>query len=365
MFLNKLQLWNFRSYENLELNFPNGITILYGDNGVGKTNVVEAIYLLCTGRSHRTNRENDVIAFDRQWTRVRAEDMQKDGRHTVDMVLAKGQKKRILVNGLAISKISEMLGQISGVIFSPEDLDLVKEGPAQRRRFMDIELSQVSKNYFYALNEYNKVLEQRNSLLKEGGNKKSLDVWDTLLAQKAVPIIKARRDFCSRLKPKATEIHKYLSSGKEELMCIYKDCTQGAEDIEAKMLQLLEDSRESDMKRFFTTCGPHKDDIIIKLGETDLRYFGSQGQQRTATLALKLTELEMMKEDLGEYPVLLLDDVLSELDPMRQKMLLEKIKGVQTIITMAQPTDYFKGMEVTYYNVEKGKVRKTEINQLI
>lgn len=358
MYLNKLQLWNFRSYENLELNFPDGINILYGDNGQGKTNVIEAIYLLCTGRSHRTNREHDMIKYDRPWTRVRAEDIQKDGRHTVDMVMAKGQKKQILVNGLAISRISEMLGQLSGVIFSPEDLDLVKEGPQKRRRFMDIELSQVSKSYFYALNEYNKVLEQRNSLLKENIRPNDLEVWDTLLAQRAVPIIKARRNFCERLTPKAKENHKYLSSGKEELLCIYKDCIQEREDIENALLEVLEKNRENDLKRAFTTCGPHKDDIIIKLGNTDLRYFGSQGQQRTATLALKLTELEMMKEDLGEYPILLLDDVLSELDTKRQKMLLDKIKGVQTLITVAQPVEYFNNMNVNFFKVEKGKVWK-------
>lgn len=358
MYLNKLQLWNFRSYENLELNFPKGITILYGDNGQGKTNVIEAIYLLCTGRSHRTNRENDMINFDRNWSRIRIENMQRDGRHTVDMVMARGQKKRILVNGLAISRISEILGQLSGVIFSPEDLDLVKEGPKMRRRFMDIELSQVSKSYFYALNDYNKVLEQRNSLLKETKKESDLFVWDTLLAQRAVPIIKARREFCKRLVVKVKEMHKYLSSNKEELICIYKDAVNESEDIEAAMLELLEKNRENDIKRGFTTVGPHKDDIIIKLGETDLRYFGSQGQQRTATLALKLTELEMMKEDLGEYPVLLLDDVLSELDPTRQKMLLDKIKEVQTIITVAQPVEIFKDMNVNYFRVEKGKVIK-------
>lgn len=358
MYLSKLQLWNFRSYENLELNFNKGITILYGDNGQGKTNIVEAIYLLCTGKSHRTNREFDMIRFDNPWARVRIENYQKDGRHTVDMVMARGQKKRILVNGLAISRISEILGQLSGVIFSPEDLDLVKEGPRVRRRFMDIELSQVSKSYFYALNEYNKVLEQRNSLLKETKNKENLFVWDTLLAQRAVPIIKARRNFCKRLHPKANEMHKYLSSNKEELYCIYKDSIQDREDIEEAMLEFLEKNHENDLKKGYTTVGPHKDDIIIKLGETDLRYFGSQGQQRTATLALKLTELEMMKEDLGEYPVLLLDDVLSELDPTRQKLLLEKIKDVQTIITVAQPVDYFNNMNVTYFNVEKGKVWK-------
>lgn len=193
MYLNKLQLWNFRSYENLELLFSDGITVLSGENGVGKTNIIEAIYLLCTGRSHRTNRENDMIRFERNWMRVRAEDIQKDGKHTVDMVLTKGQKKRILVNGLAISRISEMLGQLSGVIFSPEDLDLVKEGPSQRRRFMDIELSQVSKSYFYALNEYNKVLEQRNSLLKENGSDRDLELWDGMLAEKAVLNKKAPR----------------------------------------------------------------------------------------------------------------------------------------------------------------------------
>ena len=358
MYLNKLQLWNFRSYENLELNFPKGITILYGDNGQGKTNIIEAIYLLCTGRSHRTNREHDMILYDRQWLRVRAEDIQADGKHTVDMVMAKGQKKRILVNGLAISRISEILGQLSGVIFSPEDLDLVKEGPQKRRRFMDIELSQVSKNYFYALNEYNKVLEQRNSLLKEVAKPNDLFVWDTLLAQRAVPIIKARREFCTRLTPKAMENHKYLSSGKEELICTYKDPINNREDIEDALFELLEKNRENDIKRGFTTSGPHKDDIIIKLGETDLRYFGSQGQQRTATLALKLTELEMMKEDLKEYPVLLLDDVLSELDNTRQKMLLDKIQGVQTIITVAQRVDYFNKMDVSFFKVEKGKVWK-------
>jgi DNA replication and repair protein RecF len=284
--------------------------------------------------------------------------VQADGRHTVDMVMARGQKKRILVNGLAISRISEILGQVAGVIFSPEDLDLIKEGPQKRRRFMDIELSQVSKSYFYALNEYNKVLEQRNSLLKEIKKESDLFVWDTLLASRAVPIIKARREFTKRLTPKAMEMHKYLSSGKERLNCIYKEAVPERDDIENALMELLEKNHETDMKRQFTTVGPHKDDIIIKLGDTDLRYFGSQGQQRTATLALKLTELEMMKEDLNEYPVLLLDDVLSELDTTRQKMLLDKIKDVQTIITVAQPVDYFNNMDVNFFKVEKGRVWK-------
>ncbi len=357
MYLKDLQLWNFRSYEHLNLSFPEGITILTGENGQGKTNVIEAVYLLCTGKSHRTARENDMIFHERAWARVRAESRQRDGRHTVDMVLSRGQKRRILVNGLAISRISEMLGQLSGVIFSPEDLYLVKAGPSERRRFMDIELSQVSKNYFYALNEYNKVLQQRNSLLREGGKTDSLEVWDTLLAQRAVPIIQARINFCRRLSPIAEKNHAYLSSGKEKLSCEYKGFVKDG-DIYETMLRLLEKNREVDCHRCFTTIGPHKDDIIIRLGDVDLRYFGSQGQQRTATLALKLTELEMMREDLGEYPVLLLDDVLSELDPSRQKMLLDKIRDVQTIITVAQPVEYFYKMDVSFFKVAKGKVWK-------
>ncbi|MBP5661806.1 MAG: DNA replication/repair protein RecF [Clostridia bacterium] len=356
MFLNRLQLWNFRSYENLELNFPLGISLLTGENGQGKTNIVEAIYLLCTGKSHRTNREQDMIAFGRSWTRVRGENRQKDGRHTVDMVLQKGQKRRILVNGLAISRIGEMMGHISSVIFSPEDLNLVKDGPAARRRFMDIELSQVSKQYFHALNEYNQTLLQRNMLLKENGGGAALDVWDELLAKRAEPIIRARRRFCARLAPEAAQAHAYLSSGKETLRCEYKDCTQGADDVEGALLSLLEKNRENDQRRMFTTVGPHKDDLSIHLGDTDLRYFGSQGQQRTATLALKKAELEMMKQDLGEYPLLLLDDVLSELDVTRQKLLLEQLKDVQTIITAAQPAEALRHLDATVFRVKKGKV---------
>ena len=359
MYLKDLKLWNFRSYEQLDLSFSEGITILTGENGQGKTNVIEAVYLLCTGKSHRTARENDMIMQERTWARIRGESRQKDGRHTVDMVLSRGQKRRILVNGLAISRISEMLGQLSGVIFSPEDLSLIKAGPSERRRFMDIELSQVSKHYFYALNEYNKVLQQRNSLLREGGKADSLEVWDALLAQRAAPVIKARIDFCRRLSPVAEKNHAYLSSGREKLSCEYKGLGKDGGDVYEIMLQLLEKNREIDQKRCFTTIGPHKDDFIIKLGDTDLRYFGSQGQQRTAALALKLTELEMMKEDLGEYPVLLLDDVLSELDPARQKMLLDKIRGVQTIITVAQPVEYFHKMNVSFLKVAGGKIWKS------
>lgn len=357
MYLNNIKLWNFRSYETLDLNLENGINILTGENGQGKTNVVEAVYLLCTGKSHRTNRENDMIKAENNWCRVRGEAKKRDGRHCVDMVLQKGQKRRILVNGMAISKISEMLGHISGVIFSPEDLSLIKDGPGERRRFMDIELSQVKKSYFYALNEYNKVLEQRNRLLKEGGKYDALDVWDSLLAQRAVPIIKKRREFCLRLAPLAQKNHEYLSSGKEKLSCTYKGCVL-SDDIYNEFLEILEKNRDSDIKKTYTSQGPHKDDIIIKLGETDLRYFGSQGQQRTASLALKLTELEMMKEDMGEYPILLLDDVLSELDRSRQDKLLEKIKNVQTIITAAQVTDCLKKTNAAFFNVQKGKITK-------
>lgn len=354
MYLKNLKLRNFRSYDELDISFNNNVNILFGENGVGKTNIVEAIYLLCTGKSHRDNREADLLKINSKWMRVRGECIRRDGTHTVDMVAQKGQKKRILVNGLAISKISEMLGHISGVIFSPEDLNLVKEGPAERRRFMNIELSQVSRNYFYALNKYNQVLEQRNKLLVSGGKEDSIDVWDTLLAKQAVPIIEARRKFCANISPIAENNYAYISSEKEKLSCIYKSVAIG-NDIEGEIRQKLYENRDMDMKRGFTSVGPHKDDIVIRLGDTDLRYFGSQGQQRTATLALKLSEMELMKQDIGEYPILLLDDVLSELDENRQRLLLTKIKDVQTIITVAQKTDEIESLG-KIYNVTKGKV---------
>lgn len=363
MVISRLQLWNFRNYEQLDLQLSPGVSILSGENGQGKTNVLEAVHLLSTGRSHRTVREKDMILHTASWARARLEISQRDGKHTIDFLLSRSEKKKILVNGLAINRIGEMLGQLSCVLFSPEDLFLVKQGPQERRRFMDIELSQVSRSYFYALGEYNKTLEQRNSLLKELGQSKkaneTLSVWDQILAEKAIPILRARKRFCDRLAPLVTKNHLSLSGGKEQLFCIYQGCSEKEtpkEQLE-DFLRQLEQKRETDLRRGFTGIGPHKDDLVIKLGETDLRYFGSQGQQRTATLALKLSELELMKEDIGEYPVLLLDDVFSELDMDRQRLLLSRIGGIQTLVTTAQPVDeLFKDLHPVLLQVKAGRI---------
>ena len=367
MYISRLQLWNFRNYKQLDIMVPEGISIFNGENGQGKTNILEAVHLLCTGRSHRTVREKDMINHSCVWARARIESVQRDGKHTIDMVLSRNEKKRILVNGIAINRIGEMLGQLSSVLFSPEDLYLVKQGPLERRRFMDIELSQVSRSYFYSLSEFNKTMEQRNALLKELGHSKNtaatLEVWDTLLAEKALPIILARRSFCQRLAPLAQENHNILSGGKESLLCTYQGCTQALEpiDITKDFLSLLNKNRDADLKRGYTSFGPHKDDISIKIGEVDLRYFGSQGQQRTATLALKLSELELMKQDIGEYPVLLLDDVLSELDTQRQNYLLSRLEKIQTLVTTAQPVgELFENLKPTMFSVKAGEVIDNE-----
>jgi len=363
MFISRLQLWNFRNYEQLDLSLSHGVSILSGENGQGKTNVLEAIHLLSTGRSHRTMREKDMIRHEASWARARLEITQRDGKHTIDFLLSRTEKKRILINGMAINRIGEMLGQLSSVLFSPEDLYLVKQGPQERRRFMDIELSQVSRSYFYALGEYNKTLEQRNSLLKELAHNKKADetlaVWDQILAEKAIPILLARRRFCERLSPLAKENHGILSGGKEQLHCIYQGCSEKEtpQEMLHDFLLQLEEKHAGDLKRGYTGIGPHKDDLVIKIGDMDLRYFGSQGQQRTATLALKLSEMDLMKQDIGEYPVLLLDDVFSELDMERQKLLLSRIGEIQTLVTTAQPVgDLFDELHPAMLYVKAGKI---------
>ena len=316
MYISLLQLRNFRNYEALELPLENKTCLFLGENGQGKTNILESVTLLSTGRSHRTNRDRNLIRLDQDFARVRAESVQRDGTHSLDLMLSASEKKRIAVNGLPISRIGEMIGQIKSVMFSPEDLNIVKEGPGNRRRFMDMDLSQIYKIYFYSLNKYGQVLDQRNNLLRSialtGKGADTLDVWDDLLVQAAEPIMEQRKRFLQKLQPICERIHAHISGGKETLFVAY----QPSVEPEA-MAQELKRTRESDLKRAATSAGPHKDDIALRLDQTDLRYFGSQGQQRTAALALKLAQLELMKEETGEEPVLLLDDVMSELDETR------------------------------------------------
>ena len=359
MFIRKLKLNNFRNYNLLELSLEQGICIFVGKNAQGKTNLLESCCLTSMARSHRTSRDRDMIGFDGEHARVYVECVERDGVHTVEIVLTHNERKRIKVNGLPCKRVGDMMGQIKTVVFSPEDLEIIKNGPAVRRRFIDIHLSQIIPAYFYQLTKYMQVLQQRNELLKRmafGGDEASLEVFDSLLADAAVPIIKQRQEFIQRLEPMVASLHSSLSGNCENLIIQY---APGCDCDEEAILKSLKSTRAGDIKRGATYIGPHHDDIAIKLNDTDLRFYGSQGQQRTAALSLKLGQLELMKQDTGESPILLLDDVLSELDPQRQKHLLDRLSGMQTIITTTHLVPQLANIkDASIYDVKNGKISK-------
>ncbi|MBS7262272.1 MAG: DNA replication/repair protein RecF [Eubacteriales bacterium] len=354
MYVSGLWAKNFRNYEQLYLPLKNELTVLSGANAQGKTNVLEAVFFCCTARSHRTKHERDLIRIPALGADpaakpepsasayLRAEAEARDGRHRVEVRIGAGGKS-ILVNGLPVRKVGELLGQINCVMFSPEDLSLVKDGPDKRRRFIDIEISQIKKTYYYALQKYYSALDQRNKLLKQlafadPSLAGTLDVWDEQLAVAGAAIIAARYEFVARLGVHASAIHRFITAGKEDMTLSYAGSAEesDAARMTEELLTKLRVRREDDLRRATTTVGPHRDDLVVTVNGKDMRAFGSQGQQRTCALSLKLSEMDLVNEYIGEYPVLLLDDVLSELDVSRQEMLLDNIRAKQTLLTTAQ-----------------------------
>ncbi|MBR6769730.1 MAG: DNA replication/repair protein RecF [Lachnospiraceae bacterium] len=332
MFIKSLELMNFRNYEFLEIKFSQGTNILYGDNAQGKTNMLEAIYLCATTKSHKGSKDRDVIRFDAQEAHLRTY-LDKDAiQYKIDMHLRKNRSKGIAIDGQKLKKAADLLGLLNVVFFSPEDLGIIKNGPAERRRFVDMELCQLDHVYLHSLNQYHKIINQRNKLLKDmqwkPQLKDTLEIWDTQLISFGIQMIERRKVFVEQLNQMISEIHKSLSGNREELLIQYEPDVS-PENYEAAM----ESSREKDIRLKQTSVGPHRDDFSFQIGQVDIRKFGSQGQQRTAALSLKLAEIELVKKMTKDSPVLLLDDVLSELDSKRQKLLLEHIGGIQTVIT--------------------------------
>ena len=341
MTVDQLNLSNFRNYEYEELSFSDRINIFYGDNAQGKTNILEAIYLCSTNKSYRGSRDRDMIRFGCEEAHLKLTGRRREVPWRVDFHLKKNKPKGIAVNAVPIRKSSELLGLLHVVFFSPEDLAMIKSGPAERRKFVDTELCQLDKVYLSALSTYNRCLMQRNILLKElavnPGNSGTLDVWDEQLILYGRQVISARAAFLEEIAPYIREIHRRISGGKEELSVSYEpNVTE--EDIERAFLE----GRARDRKAKMTLSGPHRDDVrflVTVQGEdntdqtTDLRTFGSQGQQRTAALSVKMAEIELIRQKTGDTPVLLLDDVLSELDSGRQTWLLDGIRDIQTFIT--------------------------------
>ncbi|MDD4211159.1 MAG: DNA replication/repair protein RecF [Clostridia bacterium] len=338
MRIKKIKLINFRNYKNQTIDLNDGLNVLVGENAQGKTNLIEAIYFSCIGKSPRTKKENELINWQAENAKIEIELEKKEGSKLIEVFLNKKGKKNIKINGINILRIGELIGTLNCVFFAPDELKLVKDSPQDRRRFMDIDLSQLSKNYFYLINTYNKILAERNKLLKDTKSfdtlKQTIYIWDKQLADVGSKIIIRRIRFLNALKVYANKTHQELTSNKENLELFYEGIVEKTtEEIKQKLLKEYEINLEKDFRLGFTNIGPHRDDISILTNGIDVKSFGSQGQQRTVALSLKLAELEIFASERGEYPILLLDDVLSELDDERKNKLLNKTKTVQTLIT--------------------------------
>ena len=314
------------------MDFSHGTNILYGDNAQGKTNILEAIYVCATTKSHRGSKDKEIIQFDRDESHIKLNVRKRDVPYRIDMHLKKNRAKGVAVNGVPIKKASELFGIVNVVFFSPEDLNIIKEGPAGRRRFIDLELSQLDKVYLSNLSNYNRIINQRNSLLKEIVYQKdlidTLDIWDMQLAEYGTKIIERRKKFIDEVNRIIGGIHEKLTGGRENIELSYESSAG-----ELSMEEMLRKNRERDIRFKSTSAGPHRDDLCFRVGDLDIRKFGSQGQQRTAALSLKLSEIELVKMLIHDTPILLLDDVLSELDKNRQNYLLDSIHDIQTVIT--------------------------------
>lgn len=367
MRLKNLQLVNFRNYKNLHLEFNEKVNLLVGKNGQGKTNIVEAIYMLSFGKSFRTNKDKEIIKFNCE-NLYSGGSYLKNGRECVIEIGIGKNKKGIKVNKIHVQKIQELLGNFNVVIFSPEDLRLVKDGPKERRSFIDKEISQIMPRYYNYLVNYNKVLFQKNKLLKSNSiDKNLLDVYDESLAKYGSYIYIMRRNFIKKIADIAMNTHKNLTNGVEELLITYKNQINITDEdnvntVYSRFLEKLISNREHDIDTRTTRYGIHKDDLNIYINELDVRLYGSQGQQRTASISLKLSEIELIKNEVDEYPVLILDDVFSELDEVRQKLLVDNLSAVQMFITTAEVShkSIFNKSSTTIFNIDKGKIISVE-----
>ena len=359
MKIKQLKLKNYRNYDLLDLEFDSSTNIFYGDHAQGKTNILESIYLCGTTKSHRGTKDRDLIKFGKEESHIEAVVEKNEVPFKIDIHLKKDSPKGIAINKMPIRKASELFGVINIVFFSPEDLNIIKNGPSERRRFIDLELAQLDKVYLSDLSNYNRIVNQRNKLLKDAYNRQelleTLDVWDIQLCHYGNKIIDRRNLFIYQLNQIVEKVHEHLTGKKEKLYISYEP-SNGKMNLE----QAIKRNRERDIRMKSTSVGPHRDDICFMTDEIDIRKFGSQGQQRTAALSLKLSEIELVKQVTKDMPILLLDDVLSELDQHRQNYLLDSICDVQTLITCTGVDDFVnKRFSINkIFHVEKGNVTK-------
>ena len=347
MYIKRIELQDFRNYAKLEASFSEKVNIFIGNNAQGKTNLLEGIYMNAMARSFKTSKDKELIRFGREFCRVRITSFYDDDDHVTEIVINKDGRKGVKLDGVRINRTSELLDRIFIIVFSPEDMKIVKDEPEKRRRFIDRELCQVKPGYFSDLSNYKKVLKQRNTYLRESVIEPSiLDIWDRELARYGAHIIVRRRQFIERIDKISRAIHGRISGGRENLGLRYETSFDIPEEdgekkesylshVEQAFYDMLVKRRKEDMENRSTGRGPHRDDLKISADDIDLRKFGSQGQQRTAALSLKLSEIRLIEEEMGEKPILLLDDVLSELDNDRQTYLINSLGGNQLFITTA------------------------------
>jgi len=361
MKIKALTVKNFRNYENESIQFGDGLNVLVGHNAQGKTNLLESIFILAIARSPRTIKDKEMLRWDSEQASVKATISKQSGDTEIELRLDRTGKKTILINDIPIRRFSEVFGVLNVIYFFPDDLKLIKEAPSSRRRFMDIDISQASRNYFFLLQRYEQILMQRNKLLKSSRSleelKNTVSIWDEQLATVASKIILSRVKFLRGLAPIVERSHSYLTSDAEHLEISYQGITgETSQEIKDELMKLLSSNLSRDYELGYTSVGPHRDDIKILLDGVELKTYGSQGQQRTASLAMKLAEIELFRNETSEKPVLLLDDVLSELDIDRRTKLLEVARGVQTIITC---TEYpYNTPNTTIFTIKSGKIIK-------
>ena len=353
MWIKNIKIKNFRNYNEENIELENNINIFYGENAQGKTNIIESIFLCSMGKSFRAKKDKEMINLEKETAIVEIEYQKKDRDGKVKIEL--GNKKNIYINEIKIKKLSELLGNINIVIFTPDDINILKGGPQNRRRFLDIMIGQLRPNYVHILNMYNETIKQRNNYLKqirdENKSEELLEIWDEKLIEYGEKIYTYRKQYVEKIKEKINYIHKKITDEKEEIKIEYISNCENKEEY----LKLLKERRKLDIIKGFTTKGIHRDDINIYINDKLVGVYGSQGQNRTTVLSLKISELQVIYDEIGEYPILLLDDFMSELDEKRRSKLLENIENTQVIITCTDKIDLDEN-NCKIFNVRNGQV---------
>ncbi len=358
MIIKEITLKNFRNYKNETIKFQDGLNVIVGNNAMGKTNLLESIYCCAIGKSPKTTKYKELIKMGEEAAYIKIVLSKKYRDHTIEFSVDNKENKRIKIDGVPLAKLRELVGYMNIIFFSPEEIKMIKEGPQERRKFIDISLSQQSKNYLYSLSKYNEILANRNKLLKENFNQENIKdmlvIWDAQLAKEGANIIKKRYEFVEHLKEAARKAHLELTNDTENLELGYESIVEDGtlEEMQAKLEKKLLENADKDISLRYTSIGPHRDDISVVSNGIDIRNFGSQGQQRTCALSLKLAEISLFEEEVKETPILLLDDVLSELDETRRNKLMSMSAKLQTMITC---TDFDMDINHTEIRIQNGQ----------